>query len=506
MNVSYAKTEIKNTFIIYTKKDNQGDYMVPSIRQRPLLLMGPPGIGKTAVVAQAAQELDICFVSYTMTHHTRQSAVGLPLIREKEYDGKCYHVTEYTMSEIIGSVYDEMERTGRREGILFLDEINCVSETLSPALLQFLQCKTFGCHALPMGWMIVAAGNPPEYNKSVRDFDMVTLDRVKYMNITADYEAWKEYAVGQMIHSAILSYLDLKKDSFYRAERRPEGMLFVTARAWEDLSIMLYAYEELKIDVTSDFLGEYIQIPEIALDFKNYYDLYLKYKEYYHIHEILDGQIEPEQVERLKQAPFDEAVSVISLFLARLQESFQAYAKEDAITKELHQMLKGWKEQISGMKTAEQAIESYQKVLSALKEKAGQAVQYEVSTGRKSYLKNTYNLAQSYLSESVLAGASDADGVFSAVKNAFGRQIKIRENVAKKTVQELDHAFLFLEEAFHHSQEMVIFITGLAGRREAVSFIMEYGCEKFYQYNQDLLFHEKQKELQKQIREWKQIL
>lgn len=49
-------------------------------------------------------------------------------------------VTEYTMSEIIASVYETMERTGCQEGILFLDEINCVSETLAPTMLQF--CRT----------------------------------------------------------------------------------------------------------------------------------------------------------------------------------------------------------------------------------------------------------------------------------------------------------------------------------------------------------------------------
>ena len=45
------------------------------------------------------------------------------------------------------------------EGILFIDEINCVSETLAPTMLQFLQCKTFGNQAVPAGWVIVAAGN-----------------------------------------------------------------------------------------------------------------------------------------------------------------------------------------------------------------------------------------------------------------------------------------------------------------------------------------------------------
>ena len=82
------------------------------------------------------------------------------------------------MSEIISSIYHYMEETGKKEGILFIDEINCVSETLAPTMLQFLQCKTFGNQAVPEGWIITAAGNPPEYNKSVREFDFVTLDRV----------------------------------------------------------------------------------------------------------------------------------------------------------------------------------------------------------------------------------------------------------------------------------------------------------------------------------------
>ena len=135
-----------------------------------------------AIMEQIAQELEVGFVSYSMTHHTRQSALGLPFIATKTYDGVEYQVSEYTMSEIIASVYAKMEATGLSEGILFIDEINCVSETLAPTMLQFLQCKTFGNQAVPAGWVIVAAGNPPEYNKSVRDFDIVT--PVSYTHLT----------------------------------------------------------------------------------------------------------------------------------------------------------------------------------------------------------------------------------------------------------------------------------------------------------------------------------
>ena len=186
MNIKQAKEYIRNTVDLYLKKDGFGEYRIPLVRQRPIFLLGAPGVGKTAIMEQIAQELGIALVSYSMTHHTRQSALGLPFIETKEYGGLEYKVSEYTMSEIIASIYDVMRESGIREGILFLDEINCVSETLAPSMLQFLQYKVFGRHRVPEGWVIVTAGNPPEYNKSVRDFDVVTMDRLKVLDVEAE--------------------------------------------------------------------------------------------------------------------------------------------------------------------------------------------------------------------------------------------------------------------------------------------------------------------------------
>ena len=81
MNIKRAKEEIKNTLRAYLQKDELGEYVIPPLRQRPILLMGPPGIGKTQIMEQVARECGVGLVSYTITHHTRQSAVGLPSIR-----------------------------------------------------------------------------------------------------------------------------------------------------------------------------------------------------------------------------------------------------------------------------------------------------------------------------------------------------------------------------------------------------------------------------------------
>ena len=142
MNIKRAKEEIEHTVKAYLAKDTLGEYAIPSIRQRPILLMGPPGIGKTQIMEQAARECGVALVAYTITHHTRQSAVGLPFIRQRHYGDKDVSVTEYTMSEIISSVYAKMEATGLKEGILFIDEIHRFSKSQQDSLLGAVEQGT----------------------------------------------------------------------------------------------------------------------------------------------------------------------------------------------------------------------------------------------------------------------------------------------------------------------------------------------------------------------------
>ena len=90
MNIKQAKQEIINTVQAYLTKDETGEYAIPVERQRPVLLIGPPGIGKTAIMEQVAQECGINLVSYTITHHTRQSAMDCRLSRRKPMMGRMY--------------------------------------------------------------------------------------------------------------------------------------------------------------------------------------------------------------------------------------------------------------------------------------------------------------------------------------------------------------------------------------------------------------------------------
>lgn len=87
MNIQSAKEQIKDTVEAYLETDDAGMYVISPAHQRPVFLLGAPGIGKTAIMEQIAAELGVGLVSYSMTHHTRQSALGLPFIVRKTYGG-----------------------------------------------------------------------------------------------------------------------------------------------------------------------------------------------------------------------------------------------------------------------------------------------------------------------------------------------------------------------------------------------------------------------------------
>lgn len=495
MNIQQAKQEITNTLRAYLSRDELGNYLIPAVRQRPVLLMGPPGIGKTQIMEQIARECKVGLVSYTITHHTRQSAMGLPFIEQRSYGGERFSVTEYTMSEILASVYDRMERTGKKEGILFLDEINCVSETLAPMMLQFLQCKTFGNQRLPEGWLIVAAGNPPEYNRSVRDFDVVTLDRVKRIDVTEDFGVWKRYAQKNGLHGAVISYLDIKKDNFYRVETTVDGVQFVTARGWEDLSEMIYAYERLGLTVDREVVGQYLQQPAIAKDFANYLELYNKYRQSYRVEEILQGKWESVTAAELRAAPFDEKLSVMGLLLSRLSESARKTRQQDEFCEALHQQLLLFRERVEQEDPAAVLLELAQGLRDALR------LAKESGTEDKESRSRTQRLAQVLEDGSARCAAERWDGA-AAMEQArrwMGAAAETRDTLAEESTGFFDHAFGFLEESLGQGQELVIFVTEITAGFDTSWFVEQFGCDAYFRHNRELLFDDTRHRIREEI-------
>ncbi len=494
MNIKEAKEQIKNAVTAYFSKDEFGNYEIPVERQRPVFLMGAPGIGKTAIMEQIAQEMGIGLVSYSMTHHTRQSALGLPFIIEKNYGGEKYSVSEYTMSEIIASVYDLIEETGVKEGILFLDEINCVSETLAPSMLQFLQYKVFGRHKVPDGWIVVTAGNPPQYNKSVREFDIATWDRLKRIDIEPDFDSWKEYALKKRMHASVVTYLDIKKNNFYKVETTVSGKSFVTARGWDDLSQMIKIYEKKNIKVDIKLISQYIQNSAVARDFAMYYDLYNKYKSDYEIDKIFTGSVSGDISERAKNAKFDERMALLGLLNDKItEETSNVISKEEAV-KSLIAIIKNIAFKISEnnmpvTEIIEESIKNQKYEMHVLKK--SNSLSREKSINFERVIK-FLNDAQSKI---VKGGVSDGRECLEIIKSDFKTLADSLKSQAQETKEDMNNVFRFCEKSFGSGQEIVILITELTMNNYSSSFISRYGCEEYFKYNKELLFSERQKDI-----------
>ena len=447
MDIQSAKDNIKDAIRSYLDKDPAGNYVIPRNRQRPIMLIGAPGLGKTAIMSQIAAELDIGYVGYTITHHTRQSAIGLPMIETREYGGVKHPITRYTMSEIVASVYEAMESQDRREGILFIDEVNCVSETLSAAMLDLLQNKKFGPHPIPPGWVLVAAGNPPEFNSSAREFDIATLDRIRVIEVEPDTDVWLRYAMSAGIHDAITYYLQIKPQNLLRIENTPDGPVFVTPRGWEDLSMVLREHERLGLDTDVDLISQYVRYPEIAAEFKHYMDFHRKYSEDHDVDAILEGRTR--NVSKVAEAGAEEKISLVSVIIGRLN----AEAEEGMDLLDLGRRLDS---------VPSDGLEAVRNDLRRI-----------LDGNQTSDARRTAAYCLSALSDT-----DDADAAREGCSRAL-------EDVRRRFDSHLENAMSFMISAFGQGQEPVSLLAGLIGCYSVVMFSETDG--PLYRYNEELL-------------------
>ena len=304
--------------------------MIPQIRQRPVLLLGAPGIGKTR---------------RSWSRLRRSAASGSSPIRSRTIRGRVRSVCRLSRSDEYGGqgirrdgIYDE--RDCQRRSIIKWSrpDFNGGHSSLSmrstaclrrcaPAMLQFLQCKMFGNHAIPQGWVIVAAGNPPEYNKSVREFDVVTMDRVKKIEVEPDFAVWKEYAVTESVASGSHCLSDVRGRRIFTGWRRRSTVENLPHREAGRISrrcfMSMSSCKKIWIGMWSCSIFSMKRSPKIL---QTIWSCIINIQMDYQLDAVLQGKIDPLLLKKAGNASFDERLSVLSLLLARLpEEHLQRY-------------------------------------------------------------------------------------------------------------------------------------------------------------------------------------
>ena len=436
-----------------------------------VIFYGPPGTGKTTLAKLIAQTTSAEFMQINATSAGKKD-----------------------MEAVIEKAKQLQGMYGKRT-ILFIDEINCVSETLAPAMLQFLQCKTFGNHKIPDGWLIVAAGNPPEYNKSVREFDVVTMDRIRKIEVEADFQVWKEYAYANGLHPAVISYLNTKKQNFYQMETTVDGRCFATPRGWEDLSTMIGIYEKIDKTIDREVVAQYIQHPKIAKDFANYLELFYKYRTDYQIEEIFKGNPDEILMKKVSHASFDERLAVLGLLISKVNERIRFAVEKEEEMELLQGTLIRYKE--SGQaEVSKDALELLEEVTAGLLFEEKQKKEAELLSRRQEQnYRRAGTLLETYLQRLRLEGSMDFETAFAKIKEWFEEENQKYLQMGQTAEQYLEYAFDFLEGTGLTGQEMVIFITELNSNARSVAFLQECESERYFRYNKELLFSEKREKI-----------
>ncbi len=501
MNIQQAKEQITGAVRAYLSKDDIGNYRIPQRMQRPIIMFGPPGVGKTAIASQIADELGINFVAYSITHHTRQSALGLPYITTDEFDGREQRVSDYTMSEIIASVHRAAKESGVAQGILFLDEVNCVSETLAPAMLQFLQFKTFGMHRLPDGWVIVCAGNPPEYNRAAREFDPALLDRIKRIEVDPDISVWQSYAASAGVHPAITTFLDAKPSLFYLVRQDVRGPHLVTARGWEDLSRMLQTYEAEGIEVDEHLVGQYIQDEQVALEFGAYYDLFRSYQDDYRIADVLDGAIDDGIVQRLHDAAFDERIAVVGMLVDAQLERVHALAGEQEALAHCRSDI----QTLASIADPSDVQDCLARWIRDATRESAHASQHASATSYRAHAATRRAQILEDVRQQVAKSAQQGQPSFEAARQTFNDAVDAFEARTTSTMASIEHAFRFLDEACgDNSQEALVMVTKLSADPALVQAVVEHGCPSYLEHSKSLLLSERELDIARRIEDLKQ--
>lgn len=186
------------------------------------MIWGAPGIGKSSIVAQTAQEYNIDFVDVRLSQLAPTDLRGLPVAE----DG----ISKWYPPEFL-------PRDGK--GILFLDELNMAPPALQGVAQQLILDRQVGSYVVPDRWFVWAAGNRKEDRAAVFDMPAPLANRFLHLQVEADFDSFKAYALETEVHEQIIAFLSFRSTLLHKPD--PQQPAWCSPRSWVMASQLNYA-------------------------------------------------------------------------------------------------------------------------------------------------------------------------------------------------------------------------------------------------------------------------
>jgi MoxR-like ATPase len=191
---------------------------------RPVFIWGPPGIGKSALVEQFAAQVALPCVSLLGSQLAPEDLIGVPRIE----DGR--------------SVFCPPRMIAREEPyLLFVDELNACSFEVQKAFYSLINDRRIGEYHLPIGSVVVGAGNRAQDQAIVKPMSSALMNRMLHVELKPTVRDWLDWAYGHGIHEWVISYVETRPDHLFVPPPKTEET-FSTPRSWHILSDALRSY------------------------------------------------------------------------------------------------------------------------------------------------------------------------------------------------------------------------------------------------------------------------
>jgi hypothetical protein len=185
---------------------------------RPVFIWGPPGIGKSSLVEHFAHLVGLDCVSLLGSQLAPEDLIGVPQI----VDG----VSHFCPPKMIA----------RSEPYcLFLDELNACSHEVQKAFYSLIHERRIGEYHLPVGSIVVGAGNRSQDSAIVKPMSSALLNRMVHVHLRASHQDWLAWAYDNNIHRWIIEYIQVRPDHLWSQPPKHEAP-FSTPRSWHMLS------------------------------------------------------------------------------------------------------------------------------------------------------------------------------------------------------------------------------------------------------------------------------
>lgn len=226
--------------------------------QRPVFLWGPPGIGKSDVVASIAEELQGALIDLRLGQMDPTDIRGVP------YFNKDLGVMDWAPpidlpTEEFAAQYPVV--------VLFLDEMNSAAPAVQAAGYQLILNRRVGKYRLPENVVIVAAGNRESDRGVTYRMPTPLANRFVHIEMRPDFQAWQDWAIEHGVHKDVVGYLTYAKSDLYDFDAKSASRAFATPRSWTFASELLYddnASHEMLTDLISGTIGEGLAIKFMA--------------------------------------------------------------------------------------------------------------------------------------------------------------------------------------------------------------------------------------------------